>query len=299
MAVQSGVQQMPKTCWDYSLQNMSLIVAVKANAVDDCISALDNNAILEWLTPGYYRILGEADEDEEMPVLSKEELELASKKFPGYERNYQASNGNTALHIAAREGRIKIVKLLLKHGWSLKKRNGRNETPIETAEIHYRDKTADWLRSYQRRTRLARVIFKVSVSLRIALRKVREKNSRKRRRKNSTSNKRLTSVRISPNIATISPEDDARYDGANTRKNNDKQQQKKRDVNRSGINGDNRGSFLSPPATGQWNNATTSLENMNTNSNDKLIGMNSLVPPLVPPTAKRRSTRLNKRKRDA
>lgn len=74
---------------------------------------------------------------------------------------------------------------------------------------------------------------------------------------------------------------------------------KKRGVNRSSINDSLRGNFLSPPATDQWDDTTTSLENMNTNNNDKLIDMNSLVPPLVPPTAKRRSTRLNKRKRDA
>ena len=79
-----------KTCWDYSMQNMSLIVAVKSNALNDCKAALDDNAILEWLTPGYYRILGENDDDEDSPIMNKEDLEEASLDFPGYESNYQA-----------------------------------------------------------------------------------------------------------------------------------------------------------------------------------------------------------------
>ena len=211
-----------KTCWDYSMQNMSLIVAVKSNALNDCKAALDDNAILEWLTPGYYRILGENDGDEDSPVMNKEDLEEASLGFPGYESNYQASNGNTALHIAAREGKIEIAKLLLKHGWSLTKRNGRNETPIETAEIFYKDGTADWLRSYQRRTRLAGVIFAFA-RLRVALKKVREKNKRKRRRKNHKL-KRVKSVKINP-MAIMSEGGDI-IDGANTTKHNDKQQLK-------------------------------------------------------------------------
>ena len=278
-----------KACWDYSLQNMSLIIAVKTNNFQDCIAALDNNAILEWLTPGYYRILGDADEDDDLPVLSKGELEMAQKNFPGYERDYQASNGNTALHFAAREGRIDIVKLLMKHGWSLKKRNGSNETPIETAEIHYKDRTADWLRSYQRRTRLARVIFKVSVALRLSLRKVREKNNRKRRRRNNSSGIRATSVKINPKALT-SEEDGARLDGAHTTKSNDKKQ-KKRGGNRSNTssNGNNsRGSFLSPPTFVHQSQSTTT-------NNEKLNDMASSL--VAPTTEKRRSVRLNKRKR--
>lgn len=276
-----------KTCWDYSMQNMSLIVAVKSNALNDCKAALDDNAILEWLTPGYYRILGENDDDEDSPIMNKEDLEEASLDFPGYESNYQASNGNTALHIAAREGKIEIAKLLLKHGWSLTKRNGRNETPIETAEIFYKDRTADWLRSYQRRTRLARVIFKIAVRLRVALKKVREKNKRKRRRKNHKL-KRVKSVKINP-MAIMSEGGDI-IDGANTTKHNDKQQLKNRHDIRSSSSS-SRGSFLSPPT---FNSNASSLEDLNASHSDKLLEKSGSIPP---PTARRRSTRLNKRKR--
>ena len=275
-----------KTCWDYSLQNMSLIVAVKSNALNDCKAALDDNAILEWLTPGYYRILGENDDDEDSPIMNKEDLEEASLDFPGYERNYQASNGNTALHIAAREGKIEIAKLLLKHGWSLTKRNGMNETPIETAELYYKDRTADWLRS-QRRTRLARVIFKIAVRLRVALKKVREKNKRKRRRKKHKL-KRVKSVKINP-MSIMSGGGDV-IDGANTTKHNDKQQLKNRHGIRSSSSS-SRGNFLSPPT---YNSNAPSLENLNPSHSDKLLDKNGSIPP---PTARRRSTRINKRKR--
>ena len=48
---------------------MCLIQAVRTGAMEDCVAALEENAILEWLTPGYYKILGETDD-----VMNEENL---------------------------------------------------------------------------------------------------------------------------------------------------------------------------------------------------------------------------------
>ena len=116
---------------------------------------------------------------------------------------------------------------------------------------------------------------------------MREKNKRKRRRKNRKL-KRVKSVKINP-MAIMSEGGDI-IDGANTTKYNDKQQPKNRHDIRSSSSS-SRGSFLSPPT---YNSNSSSLEDLNASHSDKLLEKSGSIPP---PTARRRSTRLNKRKR--
>lgn len=171
--------------WDYGLHNMCLIQAVRSSAMDDVMSALEGDAILEWLTPGFYKIFGEYSDSDSENEEDPEEIARLSEGFPGYEFDYQASNGNTALHIAARMGRQDIAAVLLRNKWSLCVRNGRNETPIEVAELYYEDNMADWLRAYVRRKRIARVIFKIAVQLRLGLKRVRARRAAMAEKRNA------------------------------------------------------------------------------------------------------------------
>jgi|EP00945_MAST-04E_sp_MAST-4E-sp1_P006976 hypothetical protein len=165
--------------WDYGLHNMCLIQAVRTGAMEDCVAALEENAILEWLTPGYYKILGETDDSDldETEAEHQQRTLMLSEGFPGYERDYMASNGNTALHIAARQGNKRMMSLLLKHKWGVNVKNGRNQSPMELAELVFQDESADYLRAHLRRKRLSRCLFKVAVQLRRGLNRVRAKRA--------------------------------------------------------------------------------------------------------------------------
>ena len=185
--------------WDYGLHNMCLIQAVRSNATCDVAAALEGDAILEWLTPGYYKILGENtdsdSESEEDPEEARAKIRKLSEGFPGYERDYQASNGNTALHVAARLGKRETARLLLRNKWNLDVRNGRNETPIEVAELYYEDTMADWLRADQRRRRLVRGIFRIAVQLRLSLRRARGRLAIISRKENEISSRSSASAK--------------------------------------------------------------------------------------------------------
>jgi len=200
LAVVDGSSDDNHRAWDYGLHNMCLIQAVRTGAIEDVAAALEDNAILEWLTPGFYKILGENDDSdvEESEAEQQQRTQFLSQGFPGYERNYMASNGNTALHIAARQGNKKMMRLLLKHNWDVNVKNGRNQSPMELAELVFQDESADYLRAHLRRKRLSRCIFKVVVQLKLALNRARakrvdvaaENDMALKRKRSNTSNKR-------------------------------------------------------------------------------------------------------------
>jgi len=51
----------------------------------------------------------------------------------GTKPDLRNDEGNTALHLAARKGRVAVVKLLLKHGAPINLRNTANATPFDSA----------------------------------------------------------------------------------------------------------------------------------------------------------------------
>jgi hypothetical protein len=50
--------------------------------------------------------------------------------------DYASSTGWTAAHVAARDGNVKILKLLEKHGWDMRKLNKEKQTPQEVGKAH-------------------------------------------------------------------------------------------------------------------------------------------------------------------
>jgi ankyrin repeat protein len=57
------------------------------------------------------------------------------------------AEGNTPLHLAARQDAVEILELLLRYGADTKARNRLGETPADTAHRSYRARAEDVLRA--------------------------------------------------------------------------------------------------------------------------------------------------------